>query len=169
MPLIEYEISQTLVDEKWSRKDICSIGVYQSDLKLCRQEACWSVMASQLSRFDEFQARRDFVPWPPQNTEEVFRINTLACPLASTDTHVPICPPTRDHAYIQSHVNMWLCDIGTDIKELVEKVKSCWKWNLCWWWHLAPSVSCGYNKRWEGLISTTQRDRYKTRVSTDYL
>lgn len=65
--------------------------------------------------------------------------------------------------------------IGTDIKEIVEKLKRCRKWNLFWWWHLNLGVwlCCQHSKRWKGRACFSGKDseqaseRYKSGVTTE--
>lgn len=140
-----------------------------------RQGACWSLMAATIVYLKNSRIRKDFVPLPFQNLRKVLRINILACPLASTNTHVPICPPTHEHTHIQ---RLWICGfvaIGTDIKELVEKEMLKVNFVLL----VTPNSSCLLSAQQEvggeglafrdRLLSTTWRDRRKSGVSTECL
>lgn len=87
----------------------CNCTHYHTSAGERRQGALWSLTAVTVVYLMSSRIRKDFMPLPPQNMRGGLRINILACPLASTNTHVPICSPTHEHTYIQSLVNMCLC------------------------------------------------------------
>lgn len=131
----------------------CSSVHFSANIGERKPGARWTLMATTIVYLMSSRIKKDFVPLSPQNMRGGLRDQYPSLSSWPPQTHM--CPYAHPHTNIHTYKALWICGfvaIGTDIEELVEKVKRCWKWTLFCWWHLTPSVSCQLSKRREGRV-----------------